>query len=352
MRARTLATLAAVLGLLALASTPAAAQRPPRAFVGMWSNELDNYGCGIAGTAHWKGQLSAMERAGVGLVRRPVDVRCPFAATDQLVLAAAKRHIRLMPVLLDLRDFSSGSTHGAHPPPSFHRFALRARKLARRYGPHGTLWRGHRRQRRYAIADWQVWNEPNLPVWWRPRPNPRAYARLLRATSKAIHRTERHAVVVSAGLPDSTQSAPFSYTGYLRRFLHAGGARSAQAIGVQAYSPTVPGALGILRTYRRSLNHHHARRKALWVTEFGWADRGPRNPFVVGRRGQARRITAAYRAMARMRHRWRIRGIVYYQWIDTRVTMGDTWGLHTGLLRRNGRPKPAFHAWRRAVKHL
>jgi hypothetical protein len=32
--------------------------------------------------------------------------------------------------------------------------------------------------------------------------------------------------------------------------------------------------------------------------------------------------------------------------------MGDTWGLHTGLLRRNGRPKPAFQAWRRAVKHL
>jgi hypothetical protein len=352
MRARTLALLAATLGVLALAPSPAPAKRPPRAFVGMWSNELNNYGCGVAGTTHWKRELGAMGKAGVGVLRRPVDVRCTFAATDELVLAAAKRRIRLMPVLLDLRNFSSFATHGAHPPPNFHRFAQRARRLAHRYGPHGTLWRHHRRLRRYAIRAWQVWNEPNLPVWWRPRPNPRGYVRLLRATSRAIHRAERHAVIISAGLPDSSQSVPYSYSSYLRRFLRAGGRRYAQAIGVQAYSPTVPGVLAVLRTYRGLLNHHRARRKPLWVTEFGWADRGPRNAFVVGARGQARRIKAAYRAMAHRRKRLRIKGIVYYQWIDTPVTGHDTWGLHTGLIRRSGKPKPALKAWKRAIRHL
>src|SRR5215203_4858341 len=35
--------------------------------------------------------------------------------------------------------------------------------------------------RRYAgrVTAWEIWNEPDLPLFWQPRPDPVAYARLL-----------------------------------------------------------------------------------------------------------------------------------------------------------------------------
>jgi hypothetical protein len=47
--------------------------------------------------------------------------------------------------------------------------------------------------------------------------------------------------------------------------------------------------------------------------------------------------------------------VVYYSWRDARPyppKYNDMWGLHTGLLDVNGNPKPAYHAFGRAVASL
>ena len=58
--------------------------------------------------------------------------------------------------------------------------------------------------------------------------------------------------------------------------------------------------------------------------------------------------------MWKARKRLKLRGAVYYAWRDQRVYAGGKhfWGLHTGLHRVNGRPKPAFRAFRSTVRSL
>jgi hypothetical protein len=176
--------------------------------------------------------------------------------------------------------------------------------------------------------------------------------RLLRRTSKAIRHIDRKAQIVSAGLPDSRQSKPLSYKAYLRKLLKLGAGRYVNAIGVQAYAPSTKGVKKVLTTYRKMLDRSHHRRLRLWVTEFGWADTGPPSRFNVGARGQAKRIKGTFRLLEKLRKPYKIRGVVYYQWVDTLVQRYDTWGLHTGLLRLDGSRKPAFGAFLRAVRRF
>ena len=103
------------------------------------------------------------------------------------------------------------------------------------------------------------------------------------------------------------------------------------------------------------MNRHGDRRARIWLTELGWGDSGPRHRFVVGARGQAKRIGRSFRYLRRSRGRLRLRGVVYYSWRDGHPyppRYKDMWGLHTGLLRVDGSPKPAYRAFRRAVEGL
>jgi hypothetical protein len=338
----------------AFSTSPAGAHaRVPRSFFGMQGWDLKP----LAVTGRGIHRLARMQHAGVGTVRMNVNRGVPTRAADRFVLAAARHRIRVMVEVADGRyDPNPGPNHGLTPPRHFGPLARYAAGLAHRYGSHGTLWRHHRRLRRYSVRLWQIWNEPNLPVYWRPKPNPRAYARAVRVVGHAIRRADHKAMVVSAGLPDSKQSRPLPVRRYLRRFLRAGGRRSVDAIALNGYSPTVGRFHRLLRSYRRIMNHNHARRLKILVTELGWADRGHRNPMVVGRRAQARDITRAYRLLAHLRRRWHIAGVFYFQWRDVRIQPGDyhgnTWGYHTGLLRVSGRHKPAYRAFRRVVHRL
>ena len=49
-----------------------------------------------------------------------------------------------------------------------------------------------------------------------------------------------------------------------------------------------------------------------------------------------------------------MRGVVYFNWRDSPPYPGgqDFFGLHTGLLSRDGQPKPAFGAYRGVARTL
>jgi hypothetical protein len=77
---------------------------------------------------------------------------------------------------------------------------------------------------------------------------------------------------------------------------------------------------------------------------------------VVGRRGTATRIRRAYAMVGRLRRRYAIDGVMWFDWRDYRPSpgdfRGDTWGFHTGLLTAGGLRKPAYGALRRAIRRL
>jgi hypothetical protein len=90
----------------------------------------------------------------------------------------------------------------------------------------------------------------------------------------------------------------------------------------------------------------------IWVTEVGWATRpGPGSAMTVGPKTQAKLVNLLIGNLAAERRRLGVRGFVYYAWRDVRPYPGgqDFWGLHTGLLDRQGDAKPALRSFSRAV---
>ena len=354
--------LSLVLGVLALvAALPAPAAAAPRPdFTGMVIDQLQWVDARTRAKL-----LDEQQRLGVGLVRvnffwtalEPAPGVYNFDAYDGVVADAAARGITVLPMLIDAPKFRSTEPRGGgwarfYPPRHPGDMGDFAAKLVERYGPNGTFWR----ERPYAperpIRAWQIWNEPNLPRLWGGR-NERAgnYVRLLRAAATSIRRVDPGAEIVAAGIPHSRLSK-FTLEAYLTSMYRSGGRPYFDTLAVHPYDRTYRGVLDKVKQTRRLMRRHGDGRKPIWITEYGWADRGPKSPYRAGPSGQGRQIKAALLAFARNRHRLRIRGTVLYNWTDGYLPGFDGWGLHTGLHRRNGARKPAYYAFRAAIRRL
>ncbi len=317
----------------------------------------------IAGSAAYRdAQIRRQRRLGVGVVRQTFDWslierrpgRFSLGRYDRYVAGLAAQGMRVLPVLFNPPPFESsgpqrGGGRGTYPPADPASMGRFAAVLVRRYGPRGTLWRERPALQRVPIRSWQVWNEPNLPVFWASGPDPAAYVRLLRATGRAIERVDPRAEIVGAGLADSSLGVPFAR--YAAQMYEAGARGAADVFAVNAFAPDVARLLGTVRGVRAFLDAR-GDHVPIWVTEFGWASGGPRSAYTTSEPGQARRVGGAVRALIAARRELGLRGIVYYNWRDARPFPGgrEFFGLHTGLLRLDGSAKPALGAFRRSAR--
>ncbi len=344
--------------LIALAVATPAQAAPPRGFFGVVSEDV------FAGEFQYQRPMLHQQRsAGVTLLRQNFDwkqiERTPgvfdFSMTDRFVLAAAKEGIEVMPLLFGEPAWASsrppGNTDRAtFPPRRVADFGRYVAAVAMRYGANGSLWLEHPGVKPRPARAFQVWNEPNLPVYWGGRPNPKRYTALLRATHSALHQVQPKAQLVTAGLPKSKKG--MSLRTFVKRMYAAGARKSVDVLGVNPYAPSLKGIEKQLREARNALPKS-ARRTPLWITEIGWASGGPPTKGrKVGINGQASLVTRVFRNLAKKRKAWRLRGIVYYAWRDAPIYPGgkDFWGLHTGLYHLDGRPKPAALALRRVTR--
>ena len=308
--------------------------------------------------------LAKQADLGVGLLRQVFDWsriersprRYSLRRYDDYVAHLAAHGVELLPILFNPPRFRSsaprtGRRRGTYPPRRPRDMAAFAAALVRRYGPAGSLWRERPRLRRVPIRAWQVWNEPNLPVYWPRGPDAGEYARLLRATAAAIKRVDPHAEVVTAGLPNSRLGVPFST--FLRALYQAGGGEAFDTLAIHPYARTVPALMNAVAGVRNLIDRH-GDGAGIWVTEIGWATAGPKSSFRVGEDRQARLISGALRKLAAARRGLGVRGVVYYAWRDAPpYDRGrDFWGLHTGLLDIGGRPKRGLRAFARAVARI
>jgi polysaccharide biosynthesis protein PslG len=356
MRARRRAALlAAFAAALALGGGLAATARSaaPAGFVGMVSQDT------FAGSSRYRAtQLHAMRAAGVTVLREVLDWSVierrrgvfNFSSYDSAILAAAREGIEIMPILYDEPSYlSAGPRHshlkGTYPPASPDSIAAFATAAVRWYGPGGAFWKRHRSVTPVPIRIWQIWNEPNLSLYWLPKPSPSQYVAMLAAASAAIRSVDPGAQVVSAGIPQSPLGTPLLT--YLRGMLAAGAAKWMNTLGVNAYAHTPDGVIALLRSVRAVLDGGGGRHVAMRVTEFGWSDAGPGSDFKLTPTGQAAAIGTVLRDFYEDRGPLGLIGFDYFDWRDARPYRGthDFWGLHTGLLRLNGTAKPALKAF-------
>jgi hypothetical protein len=314
----------------------------------------------LAGDAAYRRRTLARQRAaGIGLIRQTfhwdrierAPGRYEFGEYDAYMTAVSRAGMDVLPILFTPPRFRAthDAARGTYPPDDPADMAALADRLVRRYGPKGDFWADHPDVPKHPIRAWQVWNEPNLPVYWPDGPDPEEYVELLTTVGKAIERADPGASVVSAGLSESRQG--ISFADFVKGMFAAGAGETIDVFALHAFAHDTAGSVGAVETTRQLLTElgSHA---PIWVTEIGWATGGPASPFTVSPQGQAERIRATLEIFHRRREELGLHGVIYFNWRDAPVYEGgqDFFGLHTGLLDTNGLPKPALRAYRSVAR--
>lgn len=311
--------------------------------------------------------LSEQVKAGVGFLRQTFDWaqierrkgKYDLRAYDQWVADAARHGMRVLPILFNPPRFRwagprRGTVHGTWRPKRASDLGRFGARLIRRYGPDGSLWRDPEFAGvpKRPITAWQIWNEPNLKVYWQPTASPTEYAKMMQVVYPMMKRADPKAEIISAGIPDSRFSNPNVWI-WLERFYQEGGAKGIDSLAVHAYARTARLTFAKLHAIRDIMARYGDRRGGLWITEIGWATEGPKSDYTLREKQVAKEIRGLFYRFRTHRKALRLRGLTYYTWRDKEPYPPrylDIWGLHAGLLRKDGRPKSTLDAFRGAAR--
>jgi hypothetical protein len=321
-------------------TAPVARALPPRDIAGVavhpWQMTdpitLERTFAGIEGTgARWaRVDLSwnFVERHGPAVARGAGN----WTAMDAIAQAAARHGIELLPMVAYTPPWASSEREMWSFPDSqaFEDFFAAA---LRRYP---------------QIRAWEIWNEPNLHVFARPRPDPVGFVELLRAARRARDRVGSGANLIAGGLAPGGEIAIGPWLDTVARL---GGLRLVDGVGIHPYSvrdPADPGSWMMrLEALHRRLSELAGRDMPLWLTEYG----APNIPFANGYgpaltgQQQARRLRVAFSLAARWR--W-VKNLTWYEYRDSCADVANA-DCNFGLVRSDFSPRPAYGALREVV---
>ncbi|MGI8461493.1 MAG: glycosyl hydrolase [Solirubrobacterales bacterium] len=277
-----------------------------------------------------------------------------FSATDEIVERAAREGIRVSPFVYGTPPWVASDP--GRPPidddaarAAYQDFLV---DLVGRYGPAGAFWR----ERAITdpglpfvpITDWQVWNEPNSPVFWAPKPSPSEYAKVVALAAEAIRAVDPAATVALAGM-FGTPSNGIDAWRFLDRFHAAGVAASSfDAYALHPYAPKLDGITTQAKRMQRAIAAGPAPNAPLWITEIGWPTDGPPGfALVKSEQGQKRLLARSYRLFLSNREQWNIARVVWFVWRDNEIQADCTVCRFSGLFSDRLEPKPA---WRKLTE--
>jgi hypothetical protein len=223
-------------------------------------------------------QLSALARTGATLVRtdapweatepRPPVNGVPhyhWTVEDGIVGALAAHRLQWLPII----DYSPpwvramrGVDHSG--PASAPAYAAYAGSLAARYGVGGSFWRAHPQLRPEPVTTYEIWNEPDSVFFWKPHPNPTAYARLYLRARAAITAAAPRSRVIVGGLTRPARFLPAMLSAEPALRGHIDG------VGIHPYGRDPQVVLARVRQTRGVLRSLGMSGVPLYVTEFGW----------------------------------------------------------------------------------
>ena len=234
-------------------------------------------------------QLSALHATGATLARSDAlwGASEPFAPQDgrhvynwnfddEVAGALAAHHLSWLPIL----DYSapwaeSVAGQDRSPPISDAAYAAYAQAFAGRYGADGSFWRSHPGLPSDPVATIEIWNEPDNPEFWAPRPDPSGYADLYIAARSAIDAVDPSARVIVGGLVNPTEFIPAMVQAAPQLRGHLDG------VGIHPYGPPEL-VLSRIRAARTTLSSLGMPGTPLYVTEFGWTTSPSSAPDYVG----------------------------------------------------------------------
>ena len=144
--------------------------------------------------------------------------------------------------------------------------------LVHRYGPKGSFWKLHPSLRKYAVRDWQIWNEPAGTYDWVSEPWPAKYTELLKAGYKAVHAADPSAKVVTGAVVglNGKNLTPWDQA---RSLYEAGAGKYFDILAVNAFTggatvkATVENNDELETKVRAVMRAHGQATKPIWITE-------------------------------------------------------------------------------------
>jgi hypothetical protein len=218
-------------------------------------------------------------------------------------------HLRWVAVLAYAPRWASQAPYTIHGAPrSAADFAAYAQAIARRY--------------RGEIAAYEIWNEENSGAFWRPRPDPAAYARLYVAARAAIRAVDRSHPVIVGGLANGNPA-------FLIRLLSDPTLRGQiDGLAIHPYGRDPADVLARIAAYRSGLRALGLPSLPLYVTEFGWSTNPPGNRTYATPGRRAAFIDAVARALSGSG--CGVRMVLFYAWytpaVDRRA-VNDWYGV-------------------------
>ena len=207
------------------------------------------------------------------LIQKNSSTGFDWSGTDRVVQTARKYDINTLGTIAYAPAWarlSACSGEFACAPADPSAFGLFAGQVAARYASLG-------------IHYWEIWNEQNTVVFWKPKPDVNSYVAILKSAYASIKKVDPTAVILSGGLAitgdEDNNIAPITFISAMYDF-----DTTKDFDGVAFHPYTYPATA----SYPASWNHwlkinairqlmitHQDGNKPLWITEYGAATGGP-----------------------------------------------------------------------------
>ncbi len=276
-----------------------------------------------------------------GSVQSGPDAPYDWSHYDPVIAGAARSGIRVLATVYSSPEWAEPTPE--YPPlgPRLSQFEDFVRAAVSRYGSNGSFWREHSDAPKLPITDWQVWNEPNSPLFWKPRPDPAAYLELLRGFDTAAHDADPAARIVLGGL-FPTPRGGIAMTDFMSALYRGHAQNLFDAAAIHPYAANPQDALARTGELRDVMDHSGDEDGGIWISEVGWASGGEPSGLTVGPERQAQNVTETFELMAGSLERLGLEGVIWYSLNDA---PGSVWPAHCGLFTLDGRPKPSWRAF-------
>lgn len=301
--------------------------------------------------------LDMMAETGIRWVRlnwtwkdmQPQEGSFDYSQYDMIVTVATERGVEALPILFAVPAWASTappeliaergnlSPVDRYRPRDMNTWLTYVRNVVERYDGDGVEDAPGSPRLRY----WEVWNEPNIALFWPPEPNVNEYVALLIATHDTILAADPTAKVVLGGMAGTGVNPGDG--GFLQDIYDAGAASYFDVVSIHPYSHPMFGAAplqAVVESVRTVMNSNGDESTPLWLTEVGWSD-APNawDAPTASQESIASFLTSVYTTPLE------VEVIFWYNFRDIFADSPDV-EHNFGLLEGDFSPKPAFEAYR------
>lgn len=350
-----------------LAVAPVAGATPPKGYYGIAVS-----GPALDGTVALPAQLTQIQRSGadqitvafnwsqVDPVGPPGQAPEQWGALDRIVGLAAKRGLRVVPVLVQAPAWARTDPSLAFSPPSDPAaYGAWAGRVVARYGARGSFWRAHRSLPRLTIRDWQIWNEPSggngvddpSVFWQKQGPWAQDYVALLKSARAAMRKADPHARLLLGGLVGRSWDA-------LSLLYDAGAGPYFDRVALHPYTGDAHNVPKILQLCRAVMRKHGDAKTPFVITELAWPSFNSSEYKQLGpakvAKVQAQWAQTALAELTQQRRTLGVASLFWFTWMSRDASDSDAFD-YAGLVRltASGRivAKPSLGVFRRWALH-